>query len=73
MLPLTRPQIRQLDEVPPNEYVLGFDIAMEDALAMHEIYGSEDLEHIKFDLLEGEGRLLALEALVEVHIHQFED
>lgn len=73
VLALAGAQIRQLDEVAPHKYVFGLDIAMEDALAMHELNGAEDLEHVKLDALEGEGRLLALEALVQVHIHKFED
>ena len=45
---------------------------MEDALAVHEIDGSEYLEHVELDLLEGQWALLVLEAFVEVHVHELE-
>lgn len=73
MLPLTRPQIRQFNKVPPDKDVLRLDVAMEDALPMHEIYRPKHLEHVELDLLKGEWCFLALEALVEVHVHKFED
>ena len=46
---------------------------MEDSLAVHELDGPEDLEHVELDLLVVEGVALVLEGLVEVHVHQFED
>jgi hypothetical protein len=45
---------------------------MEDALPVHEFDGSEYLEHVEFDFLEGEWIFLVSEALVEVHVHEFE-
>lgn len=42
---------------------------MEDAFAVHEVDGAEYLEHVELDLLRSEGVVLALEALVEVHVH----
>ena len=45
---------------------------MEDALSVHELDGSEYLEHVELDLLKGEGIFLVSEALVEVHVHEFE-
>ncbi len=46
---------------------------MEDAFAVHELDGSEHLEHIKLDFLEGERVFLIFETFVQVHVHQFED
>lgn len=42
---------------------------MEDALAVHKLDGSEYLEHVELDLLEGEGVFLIFETLVHVHVH----
>lgn len=73
VLPLARPQIGQFDEVALDEYVFGLDIPVEDALFVHELDGPEYLEHVELDLLEGEGVFLIFEALVHVHVHEFED
>jgi hypothetical protein len=45
---------------------------MKDAFSMHEFDGSEYLKHIEFDFLKGEWIFLVSEALVEVHVHEFE-
>lgn len=45
---------------------------MEDAFSVHEIDGSEYLEHVELDFLEGEWAFLVFEAFVEVHVHEFE-
>jgi len=45
---------------------------MEYAFSMHEFDGSEYLKHVEFDLLKGKGIFLVSEALVEVHVHEFE-
>ena len=46
---------------------------MEDALAVHELYGPEYLEHIELYFLESQGIFLVLEAFVQIHVHEFED
>ena len=66
-------EICEFDEVASNEDVLGFDVSMENALAVHELDGSQDLEHVELDFLEGERVFLVLEALVQVHVHELED
>ena len=45
---------------------------MEDAFPMHEFDGSEYLKHVEFDFLEVEWIFLVSEALVKVHVHEFE-
>ena len=54
MLAFAGTQIGYFDEISFNEYVLGFDISVENAFSMHELQGSEDLEHVKLDFLIGE-------------------
>jgi hypothetical protein len=66
-------KVSQLDEVSLHKNVLRFDIAVEDALAVHELDGPEDLEHVEFDFLEGEWIFFIFEGFVEVHVHEFED
>lgn len=46
---------------------------MENTFSVHEVDGSEYLEHVVFDFLEGEWVFFVFEALVHVHVHQFED
>ena len=46
---------------------------MKDALSMHELNRSKHLKHVKFDLLKGEWIFFILKALIEVHVHEFED
>jgi hypothetical protein len=53
MLALTRAKISKFDKIALNEYVFGFDVAVEDALSVHELDGSEYLEHVELDFLEG--------------------
>lgn len=66
-------EIGQFDEVSLDENIFGFDVPVEDALAVHELDGSEDLEHVELYFLEGEGVFFILEAFVQIHIHEFED
>lgn len=73
MLALAGAEICKFYKVSADEYVFWLDVSMEDAFSMHEIDGSEDLEHVELDFLESEGILFVLEALVKVHVHEFED
>lgn len=66
-------EVGQFDEVAFDEDVFGFDVAVEDAFAVHEFDGPEDLEHVELDFLVGERVLLVFEAFVHVHVHEFED
>lgn len=66
-------QIRQFYAVPLDENVFGFDVTMKYSLFMHELDGLEDLKHVVLDFLVGEGTFFAFEALVEVHVHEFEN
>ena len=66
-------EIGQFDEVSLDENIFRFDIPVEDTLAVHELDGSEDLEHVELDFLEGERVFFILEAFVQIHIHEFED
>lgn len=47
-------KIGQFDEVSLDENIFRFDIPVEDTLAVHELDGSEDLEHVELYFLEGE-------------------
>ena len=66
-------KIGQFDEVSLDENIFRFDIPVEDTLAVHELDGSEDLEHVELYFLEGERVFFILEAFVQIHIHEFED
>jgi len=46
---------------------------MKYALSMHELDGSEYLKHVEFYFLESERVFLIFKALIEIHIHEFED
>lgn len=72
VLALAGAKIGKFDHIALEQDILRFDIAVEDALAVHELNSPQHLEHVELDLLEGERVLLALETLVHVHIHQLE-
>ncbi len=65
-------EVCEFDEVALDEDVFGLDVAVEDALAVHELDGPQHLEHVELYLLEGQRALLALQALVQIHVHQLE-
>jgi hypothetical protein len=62
-------EVCEFDEVAFDQDVFGFDIPVEDALAVHEIDGTQYLEHVELDFLEGQRVFLVLETLIHVHIH----
>ena len=73
MLSFARAQVCQFNQVSFNEDILRLDITMENAFTMHELDGSQDLEHIEFDFLECERVFFVFERFVHVHVHKFED
>jgi hypothetical protein len=68
-----RPQISQLDEITFNKDVLWFNVPVEYTLSMHEFDRPHYLEHIELYLLKGKGVFFAFEALIKIHVHEFED
>lgn len=70
---LARAQIGDFGEIALDEDILGFDIAVEDALAVHEVDGGEDLEHVEFDAGGAEGVAAVVEAFVQVHVHELKN
>ena len=73
MFTLAWAEISQFDEVTFDENVLGFDVPVENAFAMHELDGSEDLEHVELYFLKGKRVFFILKAFVQIHIHELED
>lgn len=58
MSAFTGTKIGYFDEIPLYQNVLRFDISVEDAFSMHELQGSENLEHVELDFLVCEGIFL---------------
>ena len=73
MSSLAGAEIGQLDNITLDEDILGFDIAVKDAFFVYEIDGFDDLEHVVFNFLIGEGVFFIFEALIHVHVHEFEN
>lgn len=69
VLALAGSKIGKFDQIPLDQDVLRLDISVKDTFAMHELDGSEYLEHVELDFLEGERVFLIFETLVHVHIH----
>jgi hypothetical protein len=51
---LTRSKISQLNNIPSNQYIFGFDISVEDAFFMDVGDGLEEEVHVVLDFLHGE-------------------
>ena len=46
---------------------------MKDSFFVHELDGSENLKHVVFNFLIGERVFFIFQALIQVHVHQFEN
>lgn len=51
---LTRSKIRQLNNIPSDQYIFRFDIPVEDAFFMDVGDGFEEEVHVVLDFLHGE-------------------
>ena len=68
-----RPEVGELDVVLHEQDVLGLDVAVEDAVAVHVVDGLQQLVHVVLHAVLGQVVALALDGVVHVHVHQLKD
>ena len=73
MFSLARSKISEFNGVAFDKDVLRFYITMEYSLSMHELNGFDHLKHVILYFLVSQRIFLAFEALVKVHVHEFEN
>mmetsp|Transcript_75967 Transcript_75967/g.245889 ORF Transcript_75967/g.245889 Transcript_75967/m.245889 type:complete len:257 (+) Transcript_75967:1021-1791(+) len=69
----TAAQVRELDLVVHQQQVLGLDVAVENAVAVHVVQGLQHFIHVVLDLLLGQVVASAFDGLVDIHVHELED